>query len=70
MIDWFGAVEILCIIATLYAIYRYSKPDSNKTQPKNEEDYRLLMLQYIDKKLGAVQKTPHGLLNKEFTLHL
>ena len=67
--DWFGLAEILVIFASLYAIYRYSKPDSYKVAPQTEEDFKILMLQYIDKKLGPVQKTPHGLLKKDYLLH-
>jgi hypothetical protein len=68
VMDWIGLVEILIIIGSLFAIFKYSLPD--KVEPKSTEDFNLLMLEHIDKKLGPVEKNPNGLLKKEYALQL
>jgi hypothetical protein len=69
-LDFFGIIEIAIIFLSLYAIYKYSLPTTEVQPPTTLEDFKIQMLQYIDKKLGPVQKTPHGLLKKDFVLHL
>ena len=50
--DWFAIVEIVIILASLFAIYRYSAPDTQP--PETDNDFQILLLLYIDKKLGLV----------------
>jgi len=65
--DWIILIEIILIIASVTAIYKFST-QKEAEEPGSVEEFIQKMWQYIDTKLGNVQKTPQGLLTKEFAL--
>ena len=68
VMDIVGIVEVLIILGSLFAIFRYSQPQ--KETPENVQDFKQLMLRDIDQKLGPTETTEHGLLRKEYVLKL
>jgi len=59
-----GLIEIAIIVASLYAIWAYSRPEVE--EPTTTQDFNHLMLEHIDLKLGK----PELPLKKEYILHL